>query len=110
LTLDSFFQGGVDLRSPELFARLHGSPKPGANTLADHAALKLGKGARDLKHEPPGRRGRVNRLLVEVQIDAASLQLPNCAKEIDQRAAEPVDRSSHDNVKTAPLGVFQHFV
>jgi hypothetical protein len=93
LTLDSFFQGGVDLR---LFARLHGSPKPGADTLADHAALKLGKGARDLKHEPPGRGGRVNRLLVEVQIDAASLQLLNCAKEIDQRAAEPVDRPSRD--------------
>jgi hypothetical protein len=52
--------------SPELFARLHGPPKPGADTLADHAALKLGKGARDLKHEQPGRRGRVNRLLVEV--------------------------------------------
>jgi hypothetical protein len=42
--------------------------------------------------------------------DAASLQLLNCAKEIDQRAAEPVDRPCHDNVKTAPLGVFQHFV
>ena len=45
LTLHSFFQGRVDLRSPELFARLHGPPKPGADTLADHAALKLGKGA-----------------------------------------------------------------
>ena len=90
MTLDSFFQGGVDLRSPELFAGLHGPPKPCADTLADHAALKLGEGAGDLKHEPPGRRGRVNRLLVEVQIDAASLQLLNCAKEIDQRAAEPI--------------------
>ncbi|HEV8060238.1 MAG TPA: hypothetical protein VGP68_10210 [Gemmataceae bacterium] len=47
LTLDSFFQGGV------LFARLHGSPKPGADTLADHAALKRGKGAGDLK-QPNG--------------------------------------------------------
>jgi adenylate cyclase len=73
-----------------LFAGLHGPPKPCADTLADHAALKLGEGAGDLKHEPPGRRGRVNRLLVEVQIDAASLQLLNCAKEIDQRAAEPI--------------------
>jgi DNA invertase Pin-like site-specific DNA recombinase len=39
---------------------VHGPPKAGADTLADHAALKLGKGARDLKHEPPGRRGRVD--------------------------------------------------
>jgi len=77
------FKGGGDLRASEPVCP-HPRPfKPRADTLADHTALKLGKGARDLKHEPPGRCSRVNGLLVKVQIDAATLQLLNRAKEVD---------------------------
>jgi hypothetical protein len=43
------------------------------DSLADHAALELGERTRELEHQPPGRRRRVDRLLIEVQIDAASL-------------------------------------
>jgi hypothetical protein len=35
---------------------------------------QLGEGAGDLKHELPGRRGGVERLLVEVHVEAAMLQ------------------------------------
>jgi hypothetical protein len=44
------------------------------NTLANHAAFKLGKGARDLKHEPAGRRPRVDRLLVQEQVNTAGFE------------------------------------
>ena len=42
--------------------------------LPDHAAFKLGKGARHLKHELAGRRRGVDGLLIEVKIDAASFE------------------------------------
>jgi len=42
------------------------------DSLADHAALELGKRASNLKHQLSGRRGG-DRLLIEVQIDAAGL-------------------------------------
>jgi len=48
--------------------------------LADHGALKLGEGARNLKHQPPGRRGRVDGLLLEIH-----------AEKVDERASTPVD-------------------
>jgi hypothetical protein len=57
-----------------LLARLYCPPKPGIDALSDHAALKLSKCARDLKHQLASRRGGVDRLLVEVQIDTADLQ------------------------------------
>jgi hypothetical protein len=91
------FRGGAPLRPPEAFALLHGSLKPGADSLADHAALKLGKGARNLKHQPPGWRGRIDGLLLEIR-----------AEKVDERASTPVDRPNHDHVKTTPLAVLQH--
>src|SRR6516165_10790974 len=60
LTLDSFFQGCADLWPPKLLALLHGPLKAGMDSLADHAALEFGKGARHLKHELAGGRRRVD--------------------------------------------------
>src|SRR5215469_11133003 len=64
LSLDSFFQCWIDLWPPELFALLYGPLKASIDSLPDHAALEFGKGARHLKHELAGRRGRVDRLLI----------------------------------------------
>jgi hypothetical protein len=81
-----FFNGRVDLRSPELLARFYGPLKPGADPLADHAALELGKRTSNLKHQPPGRRRRVNRWLVEVKSRSRGAErLAPCA------TAQPLD-------------------
>ena len=80
------------------------------DALTDHAALKLGKSAADLKHQLAGWRGRVDRLLVEVQIDIAGLQRLDRAKQIDERAAQAVDRPGHDHIKLAPLRILEHLV
>jgi hypothetical protein len=40
--------------------------QPGIDTLADHAALKLGEHAEHLEHGLAGRRGGVERLLMQV--------------------------------------------
>jgi hypothetical protein len=39
-----------------------------------------------------------------------SLQFLDCAEQIDQRAADAVDRPSHHNVKAAFLGVIEHLI
>jgi hypothetical protein len=90
-----------------VLALLHGPLKASSDTLADHAALKLSKRARDLKRQFAGRRGGVDRLLVEVQVNAAGLQRLDCAQEVDQRAPNPVDRPGHDNVEGSALRVLE---
>src|SRR6516164_5513517 len=110
LRLDALFKGSIDPRPTELLALRHGALEASMNTLPDHAALKLGKRTADLKHELACRGGRVDRLLIEVQIDAAGLQRLDRAQQIDQRAAQPVDRPGHDHVKLAPLRIIEHLV
>jgi hypothetical protein len=43
LSLDSLFNGGAYFGPSELLARFYGPLKSGADSLADHAALELGK-------------------------------------------------------------------
>jgi hypothetical protein len=52
-----------------------GSLQASVNARADHRPLELGEGPRDLEHELARRRRRVQVLLIEVQIDAAGLEV-----------------------------------
>jgi hypothetical protein len=83
LSLDALFDGRIDFRPAELLALCDRALKTSVDALTDHAALKLGKSAADLKHELAGWRGGVDRLLIEVQIDAAGLQRLDRAQQID---------------------------
>ena len=66
-------------------ARHLGPPQPlplrpsaaetGVDALPDHGALELSKSPANLKHQATSRRGRVDRLLVEVQINAARFEV-----------------------------------
>jgi hypothetical protein len=84
MRLDAHFKRGIDPRPAELLALRDRALKTSVDPLTDHAALKLGKSAADLKHELAGRRGGVDRLLIEVQIDGAGLQGLDRAQQIDQ--------------------------
>ena len=54
------------------------------DALLDHGALELGERARDLKNQlAHGRRG-VDRLLIEIQVDAARFERLDRAQEIEQ--------------------------
>ena len=64
----------------------------------------------DLKHEFASGRGGVDRLLVEVQIDAARLQGLDRAEQVDQRAPQPVYGPSHHHIEFAPSGVIEYLV
>src|SRR5262249_7417440 len=95
LSLDTLFDGGIDLRPTELLPLCDRALKANVDALTDRAAFKLGKSTADLKHELACRGGGVDRLLIEVQIDAAGLQGLDGAQQIDQRAAQAVDRPGH---------------
>jgi len=60
VTLDSFFEGRGNSRPSELFALLYSSLKPGMDSLANHAAFELGKGACNLKHQAAGGRRSID--------------------------------------------------
>src|SRR4051812_16278875 len=52
------------------------SPRQASHdTFLDHGAFKLGKYAKDLKHRATGRRGRVETLLMQVEIDALGVKI-----------------------------------
>src|SRR5262249_50172441 len=79
--------------------------EPGAYPVADHGALEVGKGACDLEDELAHGAGRVDVLLIQVEVDASVLEVLDRAEKVDQRAAKPIDGPGHDNVELAPANV-----
>ena len=65
---------GIIQRAAELLAVGNSAPEPRLDACLEHAALKLSEGPTHLKHELARWRSRVDRLLIEVQINAAVLQ------------------------------------
>src|SRR6516165_4215317 len=110
MRLDVLFKRGIDPRPAELRALCDSALKASVDALLDHAALKLGERAADLKHELAGRRRGVDRLLVEVQIDAAGLQRLDRAQQIDQASSDAIDTPRHDDVELAPGRILKHLV
>ena len=78
--------------------------------LADHRALELTERAANLKHQPAAWRRCVDRLLIEVQVAAARVQVLDGAKQIDQAAGNAVNRPGHHDIEPAALRVLQHAV
>jgi len=109
LRLDALFDGWIDFRPTKLLALCDRPLEASVDAMPDHAALKLGKGTADLKHQLACRCGRVDRLLVEVQIDAAVQRLDR-TQQIDERTAQAVDRPGHDHIKLALAGILEHLV
>ena len=58
----------------------HRSLQASVDALSDHRTLELSKGTRNLEHQFAGWCGRVDALLVEVQIDAAVHEMLNRAE------------------------------
>jgi two-component system, NtrC family, sensor kinase len=58
LRLNALFDRCADPRAPERLAGLYGPLKPGIYALTDHAAFKLRKRTRHLKHQAASGRGR----------------------------------------------------
>ena len=65
----------VNLRPPEPLSLRSGACQPGIDALLDHRSLELGECARHLKQQLSGRRGRVDVLLIEVQVNPRRLKM-----------------------------------
>ena len=76
-------------------ANAHGSASYNAWTRArpanDFAAMELGKHADHLKHRAARRRGGVEALLMQEEIDLFGMKLPQEIQEVGQSAAETID-------------------
>jgi hypothetical protein len=92
------------------FDLILGALQPGIDARADHRPLELGEGTRDLKPQLASRRRRVDALLIKIQIDAARLEVLNCADQIDQRSPEPINCPGHHHVEFASARLLQHAV
>jgi hypothetical protein len=105
------FKAGRVIEWPaKCFSVCHGSLKASMDPLPDHAALKLGKGANDLKHQLAGWRCCVNELLVDEKINPTVFEMLHSRQQIDQGAPQAIDRPGHYNVKSSLAGVFEHLV
>jgi hypothetical protein len=62
-------------RPAKLFALFYGPFQASADSFLDHGALELGKYTHHLKHGFAGRRGGVDPLLMQIQIDPQRVQL-----------------------------------
>ena len=70
----------------------------GHDALADHRAFEFGKHAQHLEHGPAGRRRRVEPLLMQEQVDALGVEFAEEVQQVDQRAAQAIDRPGRDHV------------
>jgi hypothetical protein len=57
--------------------------------------FELGEGARHLEQQLARRRGGVDVLLIQAEIDADLLEVLNRAEQVDQRSAEPIIGRRH---------------
>jgi hypothetical protein len=93
------FKGDVDLRSSQPRTLCDSTLKPRLDPLSDHRPLEFRKGTGDSEHELPHWRGRIDSLLIQVQVDANRLKVLDGAQQVDQRSSEPVDCPGHGHIE-----------
>ena len=71
------------------------------NAFADHRTFELGENAEHLEHGTAGRRRGVEALLMREQIDTLGVKLAQEVQQVDQRAAQAIDRPGCDHVDVA---------
>jgi hypothetical protein len=102
---DCGFDRGVPPSASEHLAGFPGSLQPGVDALADHAALELGERAGHLEDQFAHRRGGIDVLLIEVEVDDTRFQALNGAEQVDQASPYAVNSPGHHDVELAAAGV-----
>src|SRR6266487_547505 len=98
---DSLSQLIRDRRSAKSLTFTLGPLQASADALLNDRALELGKDAEHLKHGLAGRRGRVETLLMQKQIDAERVKFGQERHKVFQAAAQAIDVPGHHNVELA---------
>src|SRR5262245_43252216 len=92
-------------RNPRLDGR-----QPRLDALTDHRALEFAKGSCDLEGQLGSGRGRVEVLLLQIEIHTYRLEMLDGAEKVNQRPPKPIDRPGHHHIETPPTGVVEHRV
>src|SRR5262249_1855175 len=74
-------------------------------SLSDHRPLEPSNRAGSLENELAHRGRRVDRLLVQVQVHPAGFEVLDRVEQVAQRAAQAVNRPSHDDIESPAAGV-----
>jgi hypothetical protein len=82
---------------PSALARL----RPAMTRSRIIARSNSAKHAQHLEHGPAGRRRRVEALLVQEQVDALGVEFTEEVQQVDQGAAQAIDRPCRDHVDVA---------
>src|SRR5262249_30342565 len=75
------------------------------DSFLDHRPLEFGEYAHHLEHGFACRRGGVEPLLMQVEIDPQGVNFRQEADEVLKAAAEPINRPGHDHVEVAFGGI-----
>src|SRR5262249_44548156 len=102
------FRRTVYFRPAELHALSNRALEAGFDSLANHRPLKLSERARDLENELAHRRGRVDRLLIQVQIHTACFEVLDRVEQVNEGTAQRIHRPRHDDIELPPAGVLEH--
>ena len=89
----------VHLRAAERLALRTSASKAGPGALDDHRALVFAEHAHQLKHRSASWRGGVQRLLVQIEVDAARVQLGEERHEVRHRAADTVHAPGRHHIQ-----------
>jgi hypothetical protein len=84
--------------------------QPSLDALLDHRPLELGENAAHLKKRFAGRRSRIDPLLVQVKVDALTVNLIEEAHQMLQAPAQAIDGPSGKDVEFFPYGGPEHLV
>lgn len=98
---------GVSSRPTDGGTPSTGGVEPSCGPLADHVALELGEGGKDVEGEAACRSGRVERLLERAEAGATLLEHVDDVDEVAKGAPEPIEFPDHDDVavdRIAALG------
>src|SRR5215510_11831947 len=84
--------------------------EPCLDALTDHRALEFAKCSCDLEEQLASGRGRVEVLLLQIEIHTYRLEMLDGAEKVNQRPPKPIDRPGHHHIETPPTGVVEHRV
>jgi hypothetical protein len=107
-TLNAGLGLGVDLRTAERRTVGTGALQASVDAADDHGTLELGENAKHLKHRFTGGRGRIDRLLMQVQINASGVDFAQESDQVLQGSSKPINGPCSDHIELAPRCALQH--
>src|SRR6266851_5351003 len=90
-TLNAGLGLGIDLRAAQRRAISASTLQASIDATDDHRSLELGKDAKHLKHRLTSRCGRIDALLMQIQVNASRVDFAQEGDKVLERAAKAIN-------------------